>query len=110
MNKSSRRNLTLSLILASSLTACSWMDLATSLVKPSPGVSVDAELTVGDKSETIATEVTGKTETITNTAENINITNVDKNPGFFWSLLFFLGWLLPGPPIPWKRLWQRMKP
>ncbi len=93
------RSLTLVLVLsvgAGSTMSCSVWDM----VKPSSGLSVDTELVVGDKQQAVNTDIGGTT----NTAETIEITNVDENPSFLWSLLFLLGWLAPAPPIPWAKI------
>ena len=75
---------------------CNPFSTALGLLKPSEGVSVDAELTVGDKEETVATDVAG--EKTVNTADSItyNIQETDKT-SFFWVAFAFLGWLLPSP-------------
>jgi len=74
-------------------------------VKPSGGVDVDAELTVGDKTETVATDVAG--EKTVNTAENItyNIHEEKKGPSVLWAAFAFLGWVLPSP----RQLWLSLK-
>jgi len=83
--------------LASSLTGCAVWDW----VKPaSDGISVDAELTIGDKSEEIATgAVVGKKETTHNTADAITQTynTINKEAPWWVLILLVLGWILPEP-------------
>ena len=69
--------------------AAKWL-----LPSASDGIAVDAELTVGDKSEEVNTEV--GTEHNTQTATTIN--NVQDIP-LTWVLLFMLmaGWAIPAP-------------
>lgn len=86
------------------MSACSVWDL----VKPSSGLSVDTELVVGDKEQTVETRV-GETN---NTADTISIQNIDESPGFLYTFLMILGWILPDPARIWgwiKRLmpWNR---
>jgi len=93
-----------------SLVACSPLDIIKSVISPSSGPSLDAELVVGDKK--IATEVVGSKETTHNTAETLtqtaNIIN-EANPWFPY-LLAMLFLLLPTPSRMWigiKELWSK---
>ena len=105
-----------SLILSSFLviSSCSVMDVF-SLFTPSKGLSVDAELTVGDKSEEIATgAVIGNKETTNNTAEEIsqvfNTVN-EAEPLLPW-LVAMLFLMLPTPTRMYmgiKSLFRRKK-
>lgn len=63
------------------------------MIKPSGGLDVSSEVVVGDKNQAVDVGVGGTT----NTADSINIQNTDEGPGFWFMLLFALGWLLPGP-------------
>lgn len=67
------------------------------MIKPSNGLSVDAELVVGDKEEQINTDI-GNTIT-EQTANRIN--NVYKNDPFI-ILLALIGWMLPSPGHIWQ--------
>lgn len=79
---------------------------ALGFLKPSPGISVDAELTVGDKEETVTTDVTAGEKTV-NTADNItyNVHEENKGPSVWWAAFAFLGWVLPSP----RQLWIAIK-
>lgn len=88
------------LILASSLAGCSWLGVVKDVFMPSSsGLSVDAELTVGDKQEEVNTEVVGNKETTHNTADVLNQTYETVNEAAPWwvVLLLILGWVLPEP-------------
>lgn len=81
-------------LLALSLTACSWSDLI-GIVSPSKG-GIDTEVVVGDKNQTVSTEV-GKQE-----AESIS--NVTDTSPLLLSLAM-LGWFLPTPQGLFK-MWK----
>lgn len=95
----------LSILLASSLTGCAVWDW----LKPaSDGISVDAEMTIGDKHEEIASGVVvGKKEETHNTADAIHQTfnTVTEQNNWFPYLLAMLFLMLPTP----TRMWQGMK-
>ena len=82
------------------ISACSMWDL----VKPSSGLSVDTELIIGDKHQTLDVEIAATH----NTADNItqNIDNVDKTT---LGLLVIsvaagvVGWMLPVPGFMKRR-------
>ena len=74
------------IVLSLALTACSWSDLI-GIVSPSKG-GIDTELVVGDKNQTVSTEV-GKQE-----AESIS--NITDTSPLLLSLAM-LGWFLPTP-------------
>ena len=85
---------------------CSPLEAITGFLKPSSGIDVDAELTIGDKEETIATDVAG--EKTVNTADNItyNIHEEQKGPSVWWTAFAFSGWLLwfvESPAALWRR-------
>jgi hypothetical protein len=91
------------------------MDLL-NVVKPSSGI--DAELTVGDKSEEINTQL-GNKEIVTNNAEQVGDRvekqiNITENIPLWLVLLLILGWIMPTPTNIWrgfvkgfKLLWLR---
>ena len=77
-----------------SLPGCAALKAIDLMSPASKGLSVDAELTVGDKEETVETNV--GTSSFTQQAEQI--TNVRDIP-FTWVILFTLmaGWAIPSP-------------
>ena len=90
------------LILASSLAGCSTLlESAIGLFSPaSKGLSVDAEMTIGDKTEEIATgAVVGNKEEVHNTADVLTQTYKTVNEAAPWWViaLLILGWVLPEP-------------
>lgn len=94
------------LLLATVLASgCNPISAIWGAVKPSGGVDVDAELTVGDKTEEVNTDVAG--EKTVNTAENItyNVHEENKGPSIWWAAFAFLGWFLPSP----RQLWISAK-
>lgn len=83
------------LLLTSILTACSWTD-ALNMLSPSKGGGIDTELVVGDKSQSVVTEIGGQeAETITNVTDSNN----------FLLVLAMLGWFLPSPQEMYK-MWR----
>ena len=86
------------IIISLLLSGCSVWDL----VKPSSGLSVDTEIVAGDKE--INTEVNGKKETTTNTADAITQTYNNVNEAYPWwvVVLLILGWVTPSPTQMWK--------
>jgi hypothetical protein len=80
------------------ISACSLSDIA-DFIKPSTP-SVDAELVVGDKQESITTEV-GTTKQEAETISNTSSTNIE--PWFV--VLAMLGWFLPTPQGLFK-MWR----
>lgn len=92
-------------LLAVLASGCNPLSAIWGAVKPSGGVDVDAELTVGDKNEEVNTDVAG--EKTVNTAENItyNIHEEKKGPSVWWAAFAFLGWFLPSP----RQLWLSAK-
>ena len=89
--------------LLSGCTALKGIMTGANLLAPaSNGISVDAELTVGDKQEEINTEIGRNTTSMEYSAEEVSnqITNI--SPMFLFLLI--LGWLLPSPNEIWKGL------
>lgn len=85
-----------------SLAACTLWDM----IQPNkPGISVDTEITAGDKNQSINTKI-GET---TNNADKINITNIEKGIPFWYLILGVLGWFLPTPQEMWTRFKRRFK-
>jgi len=80
-----------------SLQSCTVWDF----IKPSSGISVDTEIVAGDKEETIATEVVGKKEITTNTADAITQTYNTVNESMEWWIwvLMVVGWMTPTPTV-----------
>jgi len=95
------------MVLASSLTGCALWDFVNPFSQS--GISVDAELVVGDKQ--IATEVTGKKEVTNNTAETVYNTYQEVNEQYpFWvTALIVLGWVLPTPSEMWNNLMKTLR-
>jgi len=90
----------LMIVLASSLAGCALWDMVNPFSQS--GLSVDAELTVGDKNQTVNTAV-GETS---NTADTMNIVNESHMP--LWAILFGIsGWILPRPQTMWKSFSRR---
>ncbi len=102
------RRFLLVMIMASGLAGCSMWDVVKGVISPSQGVSVDAELTVGDKTEEVNTDVAG--EKTVNTAENItyNVHEENKGPSILWVAFAFSGWLLWFVESP-QALWRRFR-
>lgn len=102
------KNLILAAILASSLSGCAIWDW----IKPaSDGIAVDAEMTIGDKTESINTEVTAEKNTTTNMADKVYNTYQEMNENAPWwiILLLILGWVLPAPHHMWHGLLKLLK-
>ena len=78
--------------------SCSLWDAINPMSK---GLSVDTELTVGDKNQTVNADVAAVKNTTTNTADTISITKVD-NTSKFMVILALLGWVLPTPSSMWS--------
>lgn len=89
------------------LASCTLWDA----IKPSPGLSVDTEITAGDKNQQVATgAVVGTKETThnTNTADSIQQTyqTINESRPDYWLYLFGLvGWILPSP----RQLWMTVR-
>lgn len=84
------------LVLLLTLQGCTLWDI----IKPKPGgISVETEIVAGDKEEQINSEVVGKKEVTTNTADSIVQTyNIANREYPFWVVaLLILGWVLPTP-------------
>lgn len=90
------RKLLIVLILSVLASGCNPLSAIWGAVKPSGGVDVDAEMTIGDKEETVATDVSG--EKTVNTAENITYNIHEENKTSLTLLIVaILGWLAPSP-------------
>lgn len=90
------KKLLIATILASSLSGCAIWDW----IKPaSDGIAVDAEMTIGDKTEEINTEVTAEKNTTHNVADQVYNTYQEMNENAPWWIivLLILGWVLPTP-------------
>ena len=84
-------------ILCLSLTACSWTD-ALDFIIPSKDGGINTELVVGDKNQSVVTEV--GSETNNQQAESIVNNITDEAP--IWLILFgMIGWVLPSPQSMW---------
>ncbi len=97
----------LSTILVLSLQSCSMSDVF-SMFTPSKGIDVDAELTIGDKHEEIATgAVIGTKETTTNNAEQLSqvFNTVNEEAPLLPWILAMLFLMLPTPTRMGKGLW-----
>ena len=106
------KNVVLALILASSLSGCTLWDAALGVLKPSEGISVDAEMTIGDKTEEVNTEIAAEKNTTHNVADQVYNTYQEMNEAAPWwiILLLILGWVLPAPHSMWNgivRLFKR---
>jgi hypothetical protein len=102
------KNLILVAILASSMSGCAIWDW----IKPaSDGISVDAEMTIGDKKEEVNTEVVGEKTTTHNVADKVYNTYQEMNEAAPWwiILLLILGWVLPAPHHMWDGLLKLFK-
>jgi len=91
------RRLIVSVLLAASLTACSWKDVI-DLVSPSSKGGINTEIVAGDKNQEIHTEIgaTAQTaETIVNT----------QNAPVWLMVLAALGWFMPTPQGMFK-MWR----
>ena len=92
------------------LSGCSLSDVA-GFFKPSQGLSVDAEMTIGDKQEDINTDVKIAEEANTITAETVTTNKTEINNGASWWMvgLLILGWILPSPAQMWKHVTALLK-
>ena len=92
------------------LAGCSTLDLAKTGLDlatggPGKGLSVDTELTVGDKQEAINTQVGGKQEVTAETLTGgVNTTTVNEGPSllFIGLLILFAGFVIPSPGELWR--------
>lgn len=85
------------LVLCLGIGGCTALQTAMSLAQPATN-GINAELTVGDKTEEIVTEVgrtdnNQKADTIENHIDNIPMTVL---------VLLILGWVLPSPNEIWR--------
>lgn len=90
-------------VMALSLSSCSALDL----IKPSPGLSVDTEITAGDKNQTA--EVAGHKEVVT--ADTINKTYNTVNKRNYWDMIIFsvVGWIVGWITKTPYHMWQLIK-
>lgn len=73
----------------------------TDLLNPNkPSLSVDTEFVIGDKQETVNTQV-GSTSSTKQEAEVINNKIINETDPFMLILLIF-GWILPSPMEIWR--------
>lgn len=102
------RNIIAVLLITVLASGCNPFSAIWGAVKPSGGVDVDAELTVGDKNEEVNTDVAG--EKTVNTAENItyNVHEENKGPSVWWVAFAFSGWLLWFVKSP-QEIWRRLR-
>ena len=102
------RKVLIPIVLLFSLSSCTLWDIINPFSK-GEGLSVDAEMVVGDKQEEVNTEIVGKKETTVNTADSIVNTYQTVNEQYpFWVVaLLILGWVLPSPHQMWSSFWRK---
>lgn len=97
------KRLVIILLLSVLASSCSLWDMASGVLKPTPGLSVDTEIVAGDKKEEVNTDVTG--EKTVNTAENITYNITEDNVDYTLFIVALIGWIAPSP----RQIWLSIK-
>lgn len=94
------------------LVSCSPMDMVKNAIVPSKGISVDTEVTAGDKQIKTSVAAKSKVESTTITADSVvyNTPTTNYGPSIWDRILQLLIAFLIGVSMPsWRQMWLMIK-